>query len=518
MGTASNQKVARLKFLILTFSFLSLMAGNVAWSSPENDRIYALDTLGWLRAADNVDGIFGSYMDDIFQKYFSEQSRFDVRSLNSADSILSDSKVPYPIIIQDNEVLRRLAQKFKVESLLRTRVFREGETYRFQFEWVYAPRGDVLATQEFRYVDAGGDQGLKSDELPNLIRKNLDELIAKLPFFGQVTGVDNDTVTVNIGRNQGVTAHQILGIYTLQALKRHPLYKTIEEWRWMPVGKVRVEQVEESMLFGKIIEMEPNQHVMRYQKVRDILAAPPEDKPKEAPTPETNNPDNPRLGWAAANFGLGSYSRNVGPGSGLDGRGGGGFAWDGDVDAMIWFNSQIMAQGDFMGGLIGYTPTNLQTGKTQVTQYSGTQTEFRLAAGYAFFPIHTIMDATAWADLGYKNTMWDLVSSTADFTGPSSVGSFFLGIGGQVPVWRKISLSLSMDIGLFNAFGQTAPSFGTAKSVSDLAFDLAAIYQFDTHIYARLLFRIEAEGATFSAGQTVSQTLISVCPSFMYTF
>ena len=232
---------------------LCLLLISPAQASPEYDRVYQLETLGWLKAADNVDGLFVDYLNEVYSKYFKRQSRFIIKDLGGLDSVLGNSSLSYHQLITNRDIIKKVAQKFKVESLLRTHVYKEADTYRFELEWVYGPKGDVLAQYEFRYVDPKKDEGLQGSDLPKAIDHALDELIAKLPFLGQVTGVDGEQITVNWGRNQHLEPKQILVIYTLQNLKRHPILNTIEEWRWEPVGKAQVQQVEESISFARVI-------------------------------------------------------------------------------------------------------------------------------------------------------------------------------------------------------------------------------------------------------------------------
>ncbi len=497
-------------------AFLVLIASHFAYASPENDRIYALESVGWLRASDNVDGIFGSYLDDVYRSYFGRQTRFTVKPLTTVDEILSQSKIPYSILIQDSDVLRKIAKRAAVESVVRTRVLKEGDSYRFILEWVYAPRGDVLATQEFRFDDDVKTGALTSDRLPQLMRTALDQLVAGLPFLAQITGVEQDTVTVNIGRNQNVSPKQTLVIYTLQGLKRHPIYKKIEEWRWQLVGKVRVEQVEDSMLFGKIIEVEPGQAMLREQKVREVLALPPEPlSPEEV---KNQSQDQSRLGWIAGTMGIGAYNRNVGNGSATTGRGGSGIGFQFDAEALVWLNSRFLANASVLGGLINYSPTDLATKSTTGTSYSGSMTQFRLAVGASLMPAKTIFDTNAWVTVGYRSTQFSLPSTTTDSTGTSTMSSLSVGLGGQMRVNQDISAFLGLELGLFRTLTQTTPAFGNAVSTGDIQFSLGANYLLMDHLYFRGLIRMISVSADFASNRSVGQNVISLCPSIVYTF
>ena len=511
MGAITKKIMA---FKIFTLFILMLtVSSSLAIASPENDRVYQLESLGWLKSSDNVDDIFSEFLNQEYTKYFESQSRFIIKKLNSMSDLLGKSALPYTTLIGKPEVLKKIAQKYKLESLIRTHVYKEAESYRFVLEWVYAPKGDVLAQYEFRFVDPGKETGLRGSELPAAIQNALDQLISKLPFIGQVSGVEGETITVNLGRNQNVHRREIFTIYTLQSLKRHPKLNTIEEWRWQPVGRAQVEQVEDSLSFAKIIDTEPGQNVIRLQKIKEILPAPPE--PNKT-VDQADAKELPRLGWIAGNLGLASYSRDVGTGN--SGRGGSGLGESLDVEGFLWLNSRVLTQLSFGGALLKYSPTDLSTSSAIGTSYSGTGSQFRMSVGYALFPAKTIFDTIGWVHAGYHATSYTLPSQLSDFTGSSSFGSFFIGIGGEVPFRDFLTFQLSIDLGLLKSAKNTYPDYGDPASSTDLMFEFGASYHLNDRLNARLILKINSQSMDFTNGESISQKVLSVGPSILYYF
>jgi hypothetical protein len=337
-----------------------------------------------------------------------------------------------------------------------------------------------------------------------------------LPFLGQVTGVENDVITVNIGRNQGVQTKQILNIYTLQAVKRHPIENLIEEWRWQPTGHARVEQVEDSLLFAKVIDTEPNQTVAKYQKIKEIQEAPAEAEPTDDSAAKKN--DHPRLGWIAGNLGVGSYSRDVTSSNGTTGRTGGGFLGSFEMEGLLWFNSRWLGEASLGEATLKYGPKDVASGSSIGTSYSGSSTDFRVAAGYALFPAKTIFDAIGWVHAGYRYTGYSLPNNATDFTGSSSFGSLFIGMGGDLPVNPWFAVQLGFDLGLLRSSSEDYPNFGDIGSSSDLMFQVGGTYRYNERMFLRLLLKVESQSMDFPAGESVSQKMFSVAPSIMYYF
>ena len=489
---------------------------SAAFATPENDRVYQLDTLGWVKPSDNVDGVFTEFLDEQFSKYFSGQGRFVVKPLKGLKEVFEKSTAKYDDLVRDPEILRKISQKFKVEDVLRSRVFKEGDTYRFVFEWVFAPKGDVVASVEFRYVDEKREEGIQGEGLKNAIKKNLDDLIQKLPFLGQVTGVDADTITISIGHDQGLKPREIVTLYSLQAVKRHPLLKTIEEWRWQAVGRAQVEQVDASLSFAKVIEVEPGQSVVRNQKIREILPAPTEAVKVQKKETEFE----PKSGWLAGNLGAGTYSREVGVPTASDkGKGGSGFQSSFEVDSQVWLNSRYIAQGTLGGSILSYTPTHLDTGAKQATSYSGNRTMGRFALGYSLIPMKTVFDPIAWVHAGYHFETISMTTVLTDYVATSSISSVFVGVGGEFPISERFLAQIGMDLGIIRDGTVSAlTSFGAATATSDLTIRVAGAYKLNERFFFRTNLSLHSEGFTFAGNQSLTQKLFSITPSLMYYF
>jgi hypothetical protein len=511
---AKYQKNIRL-VAVFVIAFIGFAANALrAQASPENDRVYQLETIAWLKASDNADGVFADYIDEQYSRYFSAQSRFVVKPLKGLRDVLDSSSSKYTDLVSQPEILRKVALRFKVENLIRTHVYKESSTYRFVLEWVYAPKGDVLSSVEFRYADPGKEDGLINSDLPTAIQKALDELIQKLPFLGQVTGVDGDTITVSVGHAQGVTQNEFVTIYTLQSVKRHPLLNTIEEWRWQPIGRAQVNQVDESLSFAKITELEPGQKIIRYQKVREILPAP-EVAIKAA---AAKKKDVPRVGWVAANIGIGSYSRDVGLPGGTSGRTGGGLAESFQIDSQVWLNSRFIAQGTLGATIFKYGPKDLATDTSTGLSYSGSGNDFRLAVGYALYPMKTVYDTIGWVDLGFKTTHYSLPTALTDYSADSYFGSFFLGLGGQITLEHELGAEMGLDLGLLRGASTGDLGFGDASASTDLSFHVSGIYHLDQQFFVRLLIRLNSQSMDFAGGESISEKSFSISPSLMYYF
>lgn len=510
------KKISLLSFVIGCVAFMGLFTRTSSFASPDLDRLYSFENVSWIKPIDNIDGIFNDFIHNEYKNYFQNQSRFIVKDLTKVDSVLSESTLPYAKLAYDKEVLRKISRQFKVESIIRTKILKLNESYQFTLEWVYAPRGDILSTQSFNFLEDPSAKGIQTTQLPKLIEQALNELIRGLPFLGQITGTQGHTLIINMGRNQGVQTKQILVIDTLKGIKRHPLKNTIEEWEWQNVGTAQVTSVEDSISFAEILTVEPYQEMQRFQKIREIQNAP---KEVARPSPEQETQDTlPRNGWIAGNVGLGSYQREVSVANGTQGREGSGLTGVFKVDGLLWLNSRFLAQGHISSSFFNYTPVDTPTQAKIGTKYSGSAVQFRTAVGYSFFPAKTVFDSVGWVHAGYKNTSYILKKSTADLTGSNQFSTLFFGLGGEIPIRGDFSVQLGFDIGLIRSITQASPNFGDTTSSSDLGFGLATTYRISQRTFVRLAFDVDAQSIDFIGGEFVSQKTFTFSPSFMYYF
>ncbi|MGE4107149.1 MAG: hypothetical protein AB7F66_08030, partial [Bacteriovoracia bacterium] len=303
---------SRIKSALFGWILLAVLAPSGARASFELDNRYSLETIGYLKSWDNVDGIFSDYVAAAYEEYFAQQSRFRWQDISRAYEALENSKIQYRKLIEDEKILKQVSRTFRVNSLLRTKIYKEGPYYRFVIDWVHMPYVNLLATETFKLEETRETKPLNKDIIKNEIKKSLDALFKKVPFLAHVTGRDDTWVTVNAGSLEGIRAGDTLVIGSLEEVKTHPLLEQLVEWKTIETGRLVVDKVEEKIAFGKVQAEEPGHQITRYQKVLKVLPKPPEVDPA-LPDPAGEEKANalqpPRLGWVSGGTWTGSFSR-----------------------------------------------------------------------------------------------------------------------------------------------------------------------------------------------------------------
>lgn len=523
--------------MLRSLLFAGLFIAGFAQASAELDHKYAMESVGFLKSWDNVDGLFADYVASGYKEYFSRQSRFVLIDLTKADAVMSRSKLSYAKIIEDTQVLGSLARASRSHTLIRTKILKEGSQYRFTLDWLHAPLMDLIASESFVLEERHDGQNLGFADINDTLRTALDKLIKRAPFIAHVTGRDGPSVTINIGANASLKVGDTLLVGSLDEVKRHPLLKSIVDWRLTPTGKLSVEQVDEGIAFCKVIEEEPNRKISRYQKIAQILPKPLTPLPLhegEGSSGQTPPDDRPKLGWVTAGLDLGTYSRQFAVnsnGSTTTGRTGSSILYGARTEGQLWLDRRWFAEFGTTYGLSSYSQKDLANASAEASGAVSIHVfTYRLAVGYKYLPSGDFYGSSGWIKLGYKSTSYSFPNSVdlTELESPSSFKSGYIGIGGSLPIVDPIGVELGLDFGIFSSATQSGtPADTTTTSspvtldptgASDIAFHVSPFYRLSPQMSAVLGIHIQANDIDVTTPATLSQKMITIAPAILYYF
>lgn len=494
-------------------------------ASPELDRQYSLKSIGILKAWDNVDGLFGDLVTDVYKMELGTHSRFVVQDLSKANQILGTSKIPYNKLIEDPEILGQLAKTFKVDSFLRTKVYKEGPEYRFVIDWVHAPRLQLIATESFKIVEPFSEgKSLGSDEFRKGISAALARLIKKVPFQGMVTGRDQSSVTVNLGVSERINKGDTLVIATIDEVKFHPLLKTIVDWRLTSTGRATVNEVDDGMAFAKIDSEDSDKQIARYQKIVQVI--PGQEAKPDVETHVTDYEDRlktsqepPRLGWISPGVFIGKYSREASTNNGTSGVSGSGTMLGFKADAQVWFTGDWFGDFNYTFGSSGYSQKDIATHvDTPATDVTANLSQIRMAVGYFYHITPNFFGPKGWAKAGFQNTSYGLPNSAAEGTSKTGFTSVTIGLGGDLPIRDDYGVLLSVDFGLFGGGKETGAYYGTDTGASSVDVYLGAYTWLKPKMKLRAGFDFKSQSLDFINGATISNKVLAFGPSLMFYF
>lgn len=529
---------------------LSLFAAaSLAHATAELDKLYSLETVGFLKSWDNVDGLFSEYVAAAYKEYFDNQSRFVLQDVSRSDALLTRSKITYSDLIEDREVLAQLVRSLRVETLLRTKIYKEGPRYRFVLDWIHAPQIDLIATETFILEEPQGGRAIGLGDVKGSLKQGLDRLIGKVPFIAHVTGRDNNSVTVNLGEKNKTHKGDVFFVATLDDVKRHPLLKTVVEWGLTPTGKIEVEEVDGGIAFCRVLEEENGRQISRYQKVVRILPKPFEggagkrrtngrtsshygdayspsgSRSSESGDEYGEDPEDvvmkmPSLGYISGGLQLGSFGRTYSGSAGTIGKTGSALWLGARFEGQLWFTREWFGEASLGFGTANYSsqtdvPTKVES---SISGASVSATNIRVSGGYSFNLSGDILGPKASAKLGYWSNSFSIAANAAQFVGDASFSGLVLGLGGELPLRKHYGMLMNIDFGLLTGSSMTGLPSTSANSASSVQLYFGGFYRFSPVLTFRVGVDISSFGAEFGTDSTLSQKVIAVTPSILYYF
>jgi hypothetical protein len=513
-----SSKTFRISFNFLLVAALAFAGASPrANASPELDRQYSLSTIGILRAWDNVDGLFGDLVTKTYTEHLAGNSRFVVNDLSKANAILQSSKLPYAKVIEDPDLLGQISKALRIDTFLRTKVYKEGPNYRFTVDWIHAPKLQLIASDSFQVEQPFRGEGkFGTAEFRTALTGSLDRLIAKVPFKGSVTGRDQTSLTVNLGTTSGVAKGDTLVLATIDEVKFHPLLKTIVDWRLTSTGKAVVDEVEEGMAFARIEVEEFGRQIARFQKVVQIIPAPDrpeiEDRVLDREAMEKKAGEPPRIGWIAPGMLLGKLSRDTGRDSGS------GLLYGFKADAQAWFTSDFFGELRYAYGASGYSQKDITTQAPTLDGVTLSMSQMRLALGYFYHVTSNFFGPKGWAKVGYQSTSYTLPENTTAQTGKVSFSGLLIGVGGELPVRQDYGVILDLDFGLMGGGTEQAGIFGTASGATSVNFFAGGYIWFEPKLRLQLGLDFKSHSLDFVSGASVSYKSFALAPSLLFYF
>ena len=189
-----NQKIRLFLFIALIIAFQEA----TAQSSTELDRQFKLETIGCLRSWDNVGGLLAESVVSAYKDFFAKQGRYVFNDLSPADALLSQAKISYKKIIEDSEILKQLTHATHTDSLIRTKILKEGQKYFITLDWLHPPQMELIATENFTLSEPEQNTFSEKDFLTLPLQTHLDLIMKKIRLLSTVTRCELNSINVNL--------------------------------------------------------------------------------------------------------------------------------------------------------------------------------------------------------------------------------------------------------------------------------------------------------------------------------
>jgi hypothetical protein len=427
-----------------------------------------------------------------------------------------------------NPRFRRATEVEGADGVLAVEISKNGDEFLVRCKLILASSGEVFAMEE---QSASGEDELS---LRRKISLSVKTALSRIPFYGAVTGRDRDQITLDIGSYQGVGVGDTVQISRVDTIKRHPLLKQIIDVRLAPVGTALVEEVEEGLSFGRVVQELPGEKVLKYHKISGIQRAPKineegplsvdgknRDQSVDSYLPHVRASDeNSKLaqyGYVSLDLRVDSFTHSA-TRNGVTVSGGGfnpGFVLRGEA----WFTSRIFADLSLGGSFMSYG-IDSNSGVTQKSLSTSTRT-VGFNVGYRFLFDQSIYGPQLAAKVGYSHYKWQVSTSANDFLTPRTYKGLNIGLMGTMPFGKK-PYGAMLDVGmlLFPSLSESTEVIGTDGSSTVARLYVGGYYYINPRLSFRAGLHFESYSTDFEGATTGSTTQknIGFAPSVQYYF
>ena len=370
---------------------------------------------------------------------------------------------------------------------------------------------------------------------------------AALPYDGLVLSRQQNRVTVNLGRADGLAPNQTLSVVQILKIARHPKFDFIVSAEKEIIGKIRILKVDEGLSFGAIISEREKGAVHRFAKIAgldpvtypetsDLSAAAGAAGPQERGDADVSFGKGakewlpvrpPAFGQVGFKLGLGQYNGSVnlsGVGSleekssvypqiGLYGE--------------LWLSPNWQVRADILQGVI--TTDNPRGG----SELNHSMSRYQMTAGYNFLLRDDFFGPKFQINLGYMTYRMYVDDSRPPTMMTTTYSGFVVGVGGSLPITERKDWFLggSTNLILFPSMSETPATSGSSSTASINDFSLyverkmgeniRGVVSLDFSLYSANFSgqgsRVNASGAPESA-TTASQRLTSLNAGISYLF
>lgn len=422
-----------------------------------------------LPVTDSVGGAIGFKVFEQIEEDLKKSNWCTYVSNSSLIGVFSKYRENLPQYLKQKEVLRTVAEKLKVGSLIRIALTNEIRGVEVQLE-VHGEDGEDLYFSEKALLDSDD-----IDLISQTARNWLDMYSKMIPYDAKLNGILGDQVTLDVGKGYPIQVGQTFVIKRLTNKKKHPLLNKIVDWDTEVLAEGKVFNISDNQALGMVKVYKTGKKLavgdwVRLEEFRPEAAVTEgfDDEKKEEPG---------KLGILS--FALTGSSSSVDTSTPTGSKRVAGNLFGFDFRGEGWITRQYFAALEVARSIGKMKGTSGSPEKDPVNTSFG---EFKLTGGYKYLPIGFFYGPQIDIYGGYANYVFDLDYSANDGFGKGNISGLLLGVGANVPVNREYRFIVRADFIPFPQFEDSDSIFGSASSASALDLEIGLKYQYTTRM------------------------------------
>ena len=196
-----------------------------------------------LPVTDNLSGIYSRPIEEKLVELAQSHHRWDYRPITLSS--------PLPDIIeleQRPEVIKNAGLGTTTDAVIAAQIVKGPSGISIKMDLFLSKTGLLLTR-----VHLQNHSGFDIPEVQNQTAILFKKLIAGIPYQGQVLSRNNNMVTVNLGKKDGLIIDQSLSVVQIIGVERHPKFQFVVRTQKDIIGTIKILKVEDTLSFGSVV-------------------------------------------------------------------------------------------------------------------------------------------------------------------------------------------------------------------------------------------------------------------------
>lgn len=419
-----------------------------------------------LPITDSVGGAIGFKVFEDVEKDLKKSNWCTYVSNSGLINIFSKYRENLPQYLKTKEVLKTVADKLQVGSIIRIGIINELNGVELQIE-IYGENGEDLYFSEKLLLNTDEVESISS-----AIKNWLETYSKTIPYDAKINGILGDQITLDVGKGYPIQVEQNFIVKRPISKKQHPLLKKIVDWDTEVLAEGKVFNISDNQALGMVKVYKTDKKLrpgdwVRLETFRQAFIK--DDNLDKKSSDE-------KLGslgiLSIAMFGSSSSVDTSTP-TGSNRMSGNLFGVDFRVEG--WITRQYFAAIEIIRNLGSLKETSGNPDKSNINVNNGV---FKLTGGYKYLPIGFFYGPQIDIYGGYANFSHDLDFSENDGFGKNNITGLLFGTTANIPINREFRLFAQAEFLPFPSYSEDDKIYGTAKNVSALELEIGVKYQY----------------------------------------
>lgn len=466
-----------------------------SYVSPVDEEL-TIRKISVLPVSDNVEGIYARPIENQIAQLAKSSHRWDFVESNIAGNL------PSLIELEESPAeFLRVTKTIEADAVLAATASRGPKGLSIRLDLFMKKDGRVISQEILR-----DHPRFELPEIKERVAELYQKTLERIPYDGLLLSRQNNRVTINLGKSDGLTKDQMVTVIQVIGVTRHPKFNFLLSSDKEILGRIKILKVDETLSFGAIVSEREKGAVRKYAKVSGLSQVNyPEPARLEEGTASTEIHDRadanlifgkepkewlpvrpPAYGEVRVNLGLGVYHSAVNLGNAVGSLEAQSYVYPSiNLSGEIWLTPQWFVKGLMARGVLA--TANPRANSTPKTINQSLQ-RYSLEGGYNFLLRDDFFGPKMYLTAGFSNYRMYSDAASPEVFQTTIYSGAMIGFGGLFPIndFRTWYLGGKMNLYLFPSFNEAPHASGASAS--------STVTEFSTFIEKKIAENLRATG------------------------